>query len=153
MFELMESLSLDGPAGVARGRARVPLDHPFLADHFPGVPILPGSLQIELCAQIAGPLAEAVIALRHGLERWSFLGMVRNATFHAPAHLPASLEITVEARRAEPTRVELAASLTRDDGLMLCRVELVMMMRDAEPTWSEAIGRYRERIAAWKTRA
>ncbi len=112
-----------------RGARPFPIDHPsfpFLADHFVGAPVLPGSLQIELCAQIAGPLAEEVTALQHATERWAFLGLVRHAAFLEPAVLPARLVISAQVKRAEPSSVAVATSLAREDGEMLCRAELVM---------------------------
>jgi 3-hydroxymyristoyl/3-hydroxydecanoyl-(acyl carrier protein) dehydratase len=156
MFELMESLTVDATGSVASGRAVVPVDHPsfpFLADHFIGAPVFPGSLQIELCAQIAGPLAEEVTALHHGTERWAFLGLVRHAAFLEPAVLPARLVISARVKRAEPSSVAVTASLARENGEMLCRAELVMALREADSTWADAIHRYRERLASWKARA
>lgn len=156
MFELMESLTVDATGGAASGHAFVPVGHPsfpFLADHFVGAPVLPGSLQIELCAQIAGPLAEEVTALHHGTERWAFLALVRHAAFLEPAILPARLVISARVKRAEPSSVAVTTSMARDNGEMLCRAELVMALRQADATWAEAIRRYRERVAAWKARA
>ena len=132
---------------MTRGRPRTRTSRPicaFLADHFPGVPVLPGSLQLELCAQIAGPLAERA----RGDDRWAFLGMVRNATFHAVAALPADLEITAELRRVEPSSVVVAVTASRGETLC-CRAELVMMMREAEPEWAAAIASARARAARW----
>ena len=156
MFELMESLTVDASSGAASGHAIIPINHPsfpFLADHFVGAPVLPGSLQIELCAQVAGPLAEEVTALHHATERWAFLGLVRHAAFLEPAVLPARLMISAQVKRAEPSSVALAASVTRENGEILCRAELVMALREADATWAEAIRRYRARVAAWKARA
>jgi 3-hydroxyacyl-[acyl-carrier-protein] dehydratase len=142
MFELVRSATFDDMRATAR--AHVPADLPFLADHFPGIPVLPGSLQIELCAQIAGPLAERAA----GEERWAFLGMIRNATFHAIAPLPADLEITAELRRVEAASVVVAVTASRGE-VLCCRAELVMMMRAAEPEWAAAIAIARARVARW----
>ena len=152
----MESLTVDAAGGVASGRAAVPVDHPsfpFLADHFVGAPVLPGSIQIQLCAQIAGPLAEEVTSLQHATERWAFLGLVRHAAFLEPAVLPARLVISAQVKRAEPSSVVVATSLGRETGEILCRAELVMALREADASWAEAIRRYRARVAAWKVRA
>lgn len=146
MFELIRSAELSG--STARARAHVPADLPYLADHFPGVPVLPGSMQLELCAQIAGPLAERASLTHHSVERFAFLGMVRNAVFHRPVRLPADLEITAELRRIELSNIVVAVSANRG-GEQLCRAELVMMMREAEPEWAEAIASARARVAAW----
>ena len=115
MFEWLESLAIDAAEAKAAAEARVPGDHPFLADHFPGRPLLPGSLQIELCAQVAGPLVEELVAHRDGAARFAFLGMVRNATFHAPVALPATLaDLRARgARRAGQRRRPRGAARTR----------------------------------------
>jgi 3-hydroxymyristoyl/3-hydroxydecanoyl-(acyl carrier protein) dehydratase len=142
MFELVRSARFEDTRATAH--AHVPADLAFLADHFPGVPVLPGSLQLELCAQIAGPLAERAC----GDQRWAFLGMVRNATFHAIASLPTDLEITAELRRVEPSSVVVAVTASRGETLC-CRAELVMMLREAEPEWADAIASARARVARW----
>lgn len=153
MFEWLESLAVDVAEAKASAEARIPADHPFLADHFPGRPLLPGSLQIELCAQVAGPLVEELVARRDGPERFAFLGMVRNATFHAPVALPATARILVRAARIERDTAVVQAELTRAIDAVDCRVELVMVLRPPEAGWADAIRVYRARIAALKARA
>jgi 3-hydroxymyristoyl/3-hydroxydecanoyl-(acyl carrier protein) dehydratase len=147
MFELITSARFE-PAN-ARGYARVPADIPLLADHFPGAPTLPGSLQLELAAQIAGPLAEQAVAAHHGLDRWAFLGMVRRATFISPVALPAELEIVASLERVEPSSVLVAARIERA-GTVTCRAELVMVLEDARAEWAAAIAQARARVSAWR---
>jgi len=153
MFEWLHTLAIHGDEARAVAEARVPADHPFLADHFPGVPILPGTLQIELCAQVAGPLVEELAAGRDGGERWAFLGMVRSATFHAPIKVPATLAIFATATRVDRDSAVVQAVLSQAVDAVDCRVELVMMLRPPEPGWDEAVRVYRARIAALKARA
>lgn len=150
MFELVRSVRFEDSRAV--GTAHVPADLAMLADHFPGVPVLPGSLQIELCAQIAGPLAEQAVAARHGVERLAFLAMVRHAAFYTVAALPIDLAITAELRRVELATVVVAVTALRGDEAV-CRAELVMAMREAEPAWAGAIASARARVAAWKANA
>jgi len=150
MFELVTSARFDATS--ARGRVHVPADLAFLADHFPGVPVLPGSLQLELCAQIAGPLAEQAVAAQLGLERWAFLGKVRSAVFGSVARLPIDLIVSAKLRRVEPAAVVVAVTAARGDDLV-CRAELVMVMRQAEAEWAGAIASARARVAAWKAHA
>lgn len=147
MFELMRSARFGDNRAI--GRAHVPADLTLLADHFPGVPVLPGSLQLELCAQIAGPLAEQALAAQHGVERWAFLAMVRQASFHRAVELPADLTLTAELRRVELATVLVAVTASAS-GETVCRGDLVMAMREAEGPWADAIAAARARVAAWK---
>lgn len=149
MFELMRAIRIDVESGRADGRAVVEADWPALADHFPGVPLLPGSLLIELAAQVAGPLAEEVTRRRHGLERWALLGMVRNARFTRASLLPVTLDLAAEITRAEPSTVIVAVTARSDNGVVL-QGELMMMMVTTEPDWAEAIRARDERVARWK---
>ena len=153
MFEWLESLAIHAAEAKAKAAARIPADHPFLADHFPGVPILPGSLQIELGAQVAGALAEEIVVHRDGTPRWSFLGMVRHATFHVPVSLPARPMISARAERIERDSVVVHTELYPSAGELACRAALVMVLLPAQPGWEEAQKRHRARIAQLKARA
>jgi 3-hydroxyacyl-[acyl-carrier-protein] dehydratase len=149
MFELIHSISIDAAAGSSSGKAIVPGDHPFFADHFPGAPLLPGSLLIELAAQIAGPLAEQVTKLRLDVDRWSLLGMVRDAKFLRPVPLPATIVFNAEVSRFESSSITLVVD-AHEGGQLVMRTELVMMMFEAAPEWDAAIRARQERLASWK---
>ena len=149
MFELIKHISIDAAAGSSSGKAIVPADHPFFTDHFPGAPLLPGSLLIELAAQIAGPLAEQVTKLRLNIDRWSLLGMVRNAKFLRPVQLPATIVLNAEVRRFESSSIALVVD-AHEGGQPVMRAELVMMMFEAAPEWDAAIRARHERLASWK---
>jgi 3-hydroxymyristoyl/3-hydroxydecanoyl-(acyl carrier protein) dehydratase len=148
MFEMMRAISIDAAKGKAEGRAEVAADHPMLVDHFPGAPILPGSLLVELAAQTAGPLAEEITKLIHGLDRWALLGMIRETKFLQPIRLPATILIFAEAVRSEPSGVTVKVTAHAGDQQTL-RAELMMMMIEASPQWAEAIQARRQRLARW----
>lgn len=145
----MRSISIDVENGRAAGVAFVPADHPLFADHFPGKALLPGSLILELAAQVAGPLAEEFAKTQLELERWSILGMVRDARFLQPVFLPASLEITAEVSRAQSSNVSISV-VVAVDGERVMQAELVMMMLEASAEWAAAIEARNDRLARWK---
>lgn len=149
MFELIQSISIDAETGLSRGKAFVPADHPLFADHFPGAPFLPGSLLIELAAQVAGPLAEQVTKLRLEVERWAVLGMIRNAKFLRPVSLPASVDFIAELGRFEASNIALRVEARTTEQLVMT-AELVMMMFEATPEWDAAIRARHDRVASWK---
>ncbi len=148
MFELIRSLSLDTAAGKAEGRAFVPEDHPFLLDHFPGLPLLPGSLLIELGAQVAGPLAEQWLKARFKKVRWAVLGMVRSARFPNPTPLPA--EIRLQARLSREGETNLLFEVrAQSAGAGVLRGELLMAMLPAPVNAAKAIAARETRLKRW----
>jgi len=149
MFELMRSIQIDAENGRASGTAFVPADSPLFADHFPGKALLPGSLILELAAQVAGPLAEEFMKTQMGLERWAILGMVRDARFLQPVFLPASLEITAAIARSQSSSVNTTVMVTVDDERVM-QAELVMMMLESSAEWASAIEARNDRLARWQ---
>ena len=149
MFELIRSINIDVKNGRASGAALVPAGHPLFADHFPGKALLPGSLILELAAQVAGPLAEEVAKAQWGIERWSILGMVRDARFLQPVFLPASLEIAAEVSRPQSSNISTSVTVAVE-GERVMQAELVMMMIESSAEWAQAIEARNDRLARWK---
>jgi len=149
MFELMRSIRIDVENGHASGTAFVPADHPLFADHFPGKALLPGSLILELAAQVAGPLAEEFAKTQLQIERWALLGMVRDARFLQPVFLPASLEITAAISRSQTSNVSANVTVIVNDERVM-QAELVMMMLESSAEWETAIDARNDRLARWK---
>ena len=149
MFELMRSIAIDVEKGRASGVAFVPADHPLFADHFPGQPLLPGSLILELAAQVAGPLSEELTKTQQGHDRWAILGMVRDARFLRPVFLPATLEITAEISRSQASSVNTTVTVNSNAERVM-QAELVMMLLEAAPEWTAAIEERKSRLARWR---
>jgi len=145
----MRSISIEVENGRASGAAFVPDDHPLFADHFPGKSLLPGSLILELAAQVAGPLAEEFAKTKLGDERWAILGMVRDARFLQPVFLPASLEITAVVSRSQSSNVSTTVTVAVN-GERVMQAELVMMMLESSAEWAAAIEARNDRLARWK---
>ena len=145
----MRSINIDAENGRAAGVAFVPSDHPLFADHFPGKSLLPGSLILELAAQVAGPLSEEFAKTQLSLERWAILGMVRDARFLQPVFLPASLEITATISRSQSSNISTTVTVTVDNERVM-QAELVMMMLESSAEWAPAIEARNDRLARWK---
>ena len=145
----MRSITIDAENGRASGTALVPADDPLFADHFPGKALLPGSLILELAAQVAGPLAEEFAKKQLELERWAILGMVRDARFLQPVFLPALLEITAMVSRSQSSNISITVTVAVD-GERVMQAELVMMMLESSAEWDAAIDARNERLARWK---
>jgi 3-hydroxymyristoyl/3-hydroxydecanoyl-(acyl carrier protein) dehydratase len=122
----------------------------MLADHFGPTPMLPGSLVIELAAQIAGPLCEDMALLRDGAQRGAVLAMVRRAVFLRPCFLPATLHLTARVDRYEPARVSVATTASVGDALAF-RGELVMALLEVPAEWSDAVQTRHARVARWRS--
>jgi len=142
-------MRIDVENGRASAEAFVAADHPLFADHFPGSPLLPGSLMIELGAQLSGPLAEEFAKLRMGNERWAILGMVRDARFLNPVFLPATLNISAEVVRSDASSINTNV-LVEVNGERVMQAQLVMMMIETSTDLAQAIEARNNRLACWK---
>lgn len=77
-FELLDRcLALDTEAGAATFEAQTPWEGPLFQGHFPGRPLLPGVLQLEIIGQAAGLLVMcrrqlADMAVLVGVDRARF---------------------------------------------------------------------------------
>jgi 3-hydroxyacyl-[acyl-carrier-protein] dehydratase len=147
MFELVRRIRIDGER--ATGVAAIAADHPGLADHFPGRPILPGTWLVELAAQIAGPVAEAAVHARHGLARYAVLAMIRDAKLAAPVVLPAEVRIDATLARVDPSAVTAAVVAHAGETVVL-RAELVLAMIEPPPGSEAALRERDARLARWQ---
>lgn len=142
-------MRIDTENGRASAEASVEAEHPLFADHFPGSPLLPGSLMIELAAQLSGPLAEEFAKRRAGDERWAILGMVRDARFLRPVSLPATLTLNAEVIRTEPSTINTNV-VVEVNGERVMQAQLVMMMIETSTELAQGIEARNNRLARWK---
>ena len=149
----MRTIQIDVEKRRASAEAFVAADHPLFADHFPGSPLLPGSLMIELAAQLSGPLAEEFAKTHLGIERWALLGMVHDARFLHPVFLPAKLNLAADVSR--PQHSTITTNVTIEvKGERVMQATLVMMMIEATTKggteWAQAIEARNDRLARWR---
>ena len=69
------------PGQNAIGRKGVAGSEDYFADHFPDFPVLPGVVQIEALAQLAGKLIEVSVFTDEKRWVWPILSMIRKAKF------------------------------------------------------------------------
>jgi 3-hydroxyacyl-[acyl-carrier-protein] dehydratase len=150
MFEFIRHISIDIGHGTARGSAEIPASHPLFQDHFPGSPVLPGSILIELCAQVAGLLAEETAKSQSPVERWAVLGMVRNASFLKAIELPATISISATIVKSETMSATVNVVAARDVEPDM-RAELVMMLLHDLLRNEAAIKARNERFQEWSS--
>jgi 3-hydroxyacyl-[acyl-carrier-protein] dehydratase len=81
-------------------------DEPYFAGHFPGHPIVPGVLEIEMMFQAAR--LHLMLEEEQTDQTDVTLAGIESARFHNPIVPPAHLTITVEARGREGTRVRFS---------------------------------------------
>jgi 3-hydroxymyristoyl/3-hydroxydecanoyl-(acyl carrier protein) dehydratase len=141
VFELIRTLRIDGDR--ADGTAEIPAEHPMLADHFPGRPLLPGTWAVELGAQIAGPLAETCEE-----NRWAVLAMIQDMKLLAPVDLPALLNIEATIVRRAREIITTRVTVWLDDVTVL-RGELVFALVEPRQGTESAVRERNERLWRW----
>lgn len=148
MFDWINKLHIDVVSKMSLAIAEIPDDEPILADHFPGQPMFPGSLLIELAAQASGPLAEAVAA-EQGHDLRALLGMVRDIKFLYPVYLPAKIYVQSKIRRLNARQAQ-AKVLARVGEQEVLKGVVTMVFIPAHKASAEAELARAERLRRWK---
>ncbi|MDR3414691.1 MAG: hypothetical protein P4L83_00760 [Nevskia sp.] len=86
-------MSASAASGTCAGEFRVPADHPCLPGHFPGEPIVPAVLLLELSCAV----------LRQAAPRLGPLLEVRAAKFTRPVRPGETVKVFVHPSGASPT--------------------------------------------------
>ncbi len=97
-------LELD-PGKRAVASVRFSHAHDVLADHFPGMPIVPGVLLTEAMGQTGGWL----LASAFGFSRWPLLVMIERAKFRHFVAPDEELRLTADLRSARADTFEIDA--------------------------------------------
>ena len=118
----------------ARARTRFPADADIFADHFPGLPIVPGVLLTEAMAQTSGWL----IAASASFKRWPFLVMIRDAKFRQPVGPDRPIDVEAAIHRARGHVVETMAH-AEVEGVRVATASLVFHVRDLSSAGDERL--------------
>jgi UDP-3-O-[3-hydroxymyristoyl] N-acetylglucosamine deacetylase/3-hydroxyacyl-[acyl-carrier-protein] dehydratase len=107
----------------------VTMNEPFFQGHFPGLPVMPGVLQLEAMAQAGGIL---LITDCPDGDRVPFLMSIDKAKFRRPVVPGDQLRIEIDVLRIRP-RLSACAARVLVDGQMVSEAEIrsVMMERNA----------------------
>lgn len=117
-FLLVERITgLDAPAGRIAGSRTLRSDDPVFADHFPGAPVYPGVLLVEMAGQHA--LVMAALAASNGSTPPPVrLTRIRDATFLAPAMPGDTLTVLAEQVEDDGMMFHAFAQVIRGDTVL-----------------------------------
>lgn len=125
-FKMLDQiLEIDTERGIILSQTCISESSPVWDAHFPGHPIVPGVLLIEVMAQSAGHLAMAI----SGFSAMAILTKVVNCKFLRPVlpgdQLSCQVKITASCGSMTTNKIEI-----RRDGILISSAELQMKVID-----------------------
>jgi len=114
-WRLLEEILALTPGKSALATARTDFPEEIFADHFPGIPVTPGVLLIEMCAQLAGRLVGITASQRAQQLRLPFLTMVIEAKLRRFVGPGEQVQIEVELEELEELSAVCRARVLRDE--------------------------------------
>jgi len=126
-FLLVDKIIELEPATRIVGIKQVTINEPFFQGHFPGMPVMPGVLQIEALAQVG-----AILALREFEDRSSKIPLfsgIENARFRRPVVPGDTLVLEVIALRAG-RKVQKMRGIATVDGNVTAETEILCVIAD-----------------------
>ena len=109
-----EVVALDAAGGTLRARSRLPMESPVFEGHFPGAPLVPGTMLTEIMAQACGFL----ILKRLDFARLPVLMAIDRARFRAYVGPGAGLEIAMAVETEGSGYVAASAEIRSDGGMV-----------------------------------
>jgi len=111
----------------AVGVKNVTINEPFFMGHFPGQPVMPGVLQIEAMAQLAGALLMKDL---EGSEKLPFLMSIDKVKFRKAVVPGDQLVLEAEATNLGTNRGEVK-TCAKVDGKVVAEAQIRFMLVDA----------------------
>ena len=123
-FLLVDRVTSVVPGGTIKGYKNVSVNEPFFNGHFPGKPVMPGVLQIEAMAQLAGILAFKTKGRTFRDGPLYYLGALNDVRFKRPV-VPGDrldMQATLLAEKRGVVKFECHAYVGED---LACSAEIV----------------------------
>jgi 3-hydroxyacyl-[acyl-carrier-protein] dehydratase len=132
-FYLVDRITELDPGVSIRGVKCWTLSDEIFADHFPGLPMVPGVLLIESCAQLLGVLIDESYGARHpgGSGVYVVLSIVHKAKFRVPVHPGDRCDLAGTLRTLDRNRATGSAQVLVDSELV-AEVDLSFTMIEKE---------------------
>ena len=130
-FLLIDRIDEIRPGEFARGVKNITMSEDFMQDHFPGLPIFPGTFTIESMAQLGGCLAESAKETEGEQPRRALLAKIDKAKFYEPCRPGDQLELhcTLESALEGAARVKGEAFV---QGSRVARAELTYVLMEVD---------------------
>ena len=108
------------------GLKNVTINEPFFNGHFPGMPIMPGVLQLEAMAQTAGILANRIINVQGVLP---FFMAIDNARFRKVIKPGDQMRIEINITNARSKTIKFNGKVSVD-GQVASEADMMCMLTD-----------------------
>ena len=111
------------------GIKNVTINEPFFQGHFPGHPVMPGVLQLEAMAQVAGILMNRIVGTGDGLP---FFMSIDKAKFRQVVKPGDQLRIEIDVQKLRLKTVRFNARILVDDKVASQAEMMCMIVSGAE---------------------
>jgi len=110
------------------GIKNVTMNEPYFQGHFPGLPVMPGVLQLEAMAQTAGILLNRIAGNPDGVPVFMSIDGARFRKVVKPGD-QCRIEVTITKRRSKIARFKAQITV---DGSVVSEAEMMCMISDGK---------------------
>jgi 3-hydroxymyristoyl/3-hydroxydecanoyl-(acyl carrier protein) dehydratase len=144
-YLLLDRITALGPERATAIKC-VSLSDDVFVDHFPGYPVMPGTLIVEALAQLGGALAETAIRERGHADLHALLTMIQRAKFRRLVRPGDRLELEATRVTVSEDGAQVRASATAD-GARIAEADLGFAF--AQITDPQQLAKRREILDVW----